>query len=176
MGCCVECGIRTLESHVLEEVGGSVGAICLGARAGVDPDTDSGGLSRRVGLGSDSKTVGEGGGLGDGLARDSSGQVAKVESSGGGRNLLGSGEPQSCKIEYMRICRYQYSKRTLLGLVLGELRQKITHCHQLSLVTGGHALLLQLDELHLVPSTDSKRTHLTRQQSGHSTRPTSLED
>lgn len=88
------CGIRTLESHVLEEVGGSIGAVCLGARTGVDPDTDSSGLSGRVGLGGDGETVGEGGGLGDGLARDGGGQVAKVEGGSGGRYLVGSGEPQ----------------------------------------------------------------------------------
>lgn len=88
------CGIRTLESHVFEEVGGTVGAICLGARAGIDPNADGGGLSGRVGLGSDGKTIGEGGGLGDGLARDGSSQVTKVEGGSGGRELLGSGEPQ----------------------------------------------------------------------------------
>lgn len=79
---------------MLEEVSGSVSAICLGARTGVDPDTDGSGLSGRVGLSGDSETVGKSGGLGDGLAGDGSGQVAKVEGSGGGRYLLGSGEPQ----------------------------------------------------------------------------------
>ncbi len=86
--------IRTLESHVLEEVGGTVGAICLGTRTGIDPNTDGGGLSRRVGLGSDSKTVGKGGGLGDGLARDGGSEVAEVEGGSGGWDLLSPGEPQ----------------------------------------------------------------------------------
>lgn len=88
------CGIRTLESHVLEEVGGTVGAVGLGTRTSIDPNTDSGGLSGGVGLSSYSKTVGEGGGLGDGLAGNGSSKVAEVEGGSGGRDLLGSGEPQ----------------------------------------------------------------------------------
>lgn len=39
--------LRALERQMLEKVGGAVGAVCLGARAGIDPDADG----RRLSIG-----------------------------------------------------------------------------------------------------------------------------
>lgn len=57
----------TLEGHVFEEVGGSIGPLGFGSRASVDPGAYSGSLSGRVRFGSDGEAVGEDCGLGSGL-------------------------------------------------------------------------------------------------------------
>lgn len=57
----------TLESHVFEEVSGAVGTVSLCAATGINPAADGSGLSRGVGLGCDSQTIAQGGGLSDGL-------------------------------------------------------------------------------------------------------------
>jgi len=39
--------LGALEGEMLEEVGGAIGLVCFGARAGIDPDADG----RRLGIG-----------------------------------------------------------------------------------------------------------------------------
>ncbi len=69
-----------LESHVLQEVGGTVVLGSLSAATGVDEHTDGGSLGGGVGLGRDGQTVLE---RGDAGARNLSGS-----SSGQGANGL----------------------------------------------------------------------------------------
>ena len=69
----------TLEDEVLEVVGGTVGVFIVATGAGFDPDTNSGGLGRGDGLGSNGDAVGERSGLGSnefGLEVGHGGQTA----------------------------------------------------------------------------------------------------
>ena len=59
-----------LESHVLEEVGGAVGRVRLGARTSVYPHTDGRSLGMGVGLRRDGESVREGGDFRERALRD----------------------------------------------------------------------------------------------------------